>query len=144
VCLNQHHWLAHHLQAEGISFRQYGNAFLTCSDPIRLQALADALTPRDLARCAQKWLRTFTPFLTPTERREAACQHRLFLAQVEYCDNLIFQRRAALDALGERLFDANCTIGQPTKLATIFGRKVTKRHRGNSKPSSKILTCPIR
>jgi hypothetical protein len=43
VCLNQHHWLAHRLGAEGISFRQYGNAFLTCGDPMRLQHTAVAL-----------------------------------------------------------------------------------------------------
>lgn len=142
VCLNQHHWLAHRLSAEGISFRQCGNALLTCGDPTRLQQLADALTPRDLARCAQKWLRAFTPFFTPSERREAACEHRLFLAQVEYCDNQIFQRRAALDALGERLFDANRTIGQPTKLATIFGRKITKRHRGKLETIIEDLDLP--
>ena len=92
--------------------------------------LADSLAARDIERCAQKWLRAFTPFFTPTERRTASCQHRLFFAQVEYCDNLIFGRRAGLDALGERLLDANRTIGQPTKMATIFGRKVTKRYRG--------------
>ena len=142
VCLNQHHWLARRLTAEGIAFRQCGNAFLTCSDPPRLQGLADALTPRDLAHCAQKWLRAFTPFFTPTERREAACQHRLFVSQVEYCDNLIFQRRAALDALGERLFDANRTIGKPTKLATIFGRKVTRRHRGKLETLIQQLDLP--
>jgi hypothetical protein len=142
VCLNQHHWLANRLLAEGIAVRQCGNAFVTCGDPRRLQHLADALTPRDLARCAQKWLRTFTPFFTPTERREAACHHRLFLAQVEYCDNLIFRRRAALDALGDRLFDANRTIGQPTKLATIFGRKVTKRHRGKLETIIEDLDLP--
>src|SRR5688572_30086454 len=142
VCLNQHHWLARRLTAEGIAYRQCANAFVTCRDQPRLQALADSLTPRDLARCAQKWLRTFTPFFTPTERREAACQHRLFLAQVEYCDNLIFQRRAALDALGDRLFDANRTIGQPTKLATIFGRKVTKRYRGKLETLIEDLDLP--
>jgi hypothetical protein len=130
VCLNQHHWLANRMRAEGIHFRQCANAFLTCSDPARLQQLADSLTARDVERCAQKWLRAFTPFFTPTERRQAACHHRLFHAQVEYCDNAIFHRRAAVDALGARLFDANRTIGQPTKLATIFGRKVTKRYRG--------------
>jgi hypothetical protein len=80
--------------------------------------------------------------LHATERREAACQHRLFLAHVEYCDNLIFQRRAALDALGERLFDANRTIGQPTKLATIFGRKITKRHRGKLETVVQDLDLP--
>jgi hypothetical protein len=142
VCLNQHHWLANRLRAEGISFRQCGNAFLTCSNPIRLQQLADALTARDLERCAQKWLRAFTPFFTPTERRQAACQHRLFLSQVEYCDNLIFHRRAGLDALGERLFDANRTIGQPTKLAAVFGRKVTKRYRGKLETLIEDLDLP--
>jgi len=142
VCLNQHHWLARRLTAERIAFRQCGNALLTCGDSARLQQLADALTPRDLSRCAQKWLRALTPFFTPTDRRAAACQHRLFLAQVEYCDNLIFHRRAALDALGERLFDANRTIGQPTKLATIFGRKVTKRHRGKLETIIEDLDLP--
>jgi hypothetical protein len=142
VCLNQHHWLANRLRAEAITFRQCGNAFLTCGDPTRLQQLADSVTARDLERCAQKWLRAFTPFFTPTERRQAACQHRLFLAQVEYCDNLIFERRAALDALGERLLDANRTIGQPTKLAMVFGRKVTKRYRGKLETLIEDLDLP--
>jgi hypothetical protein len=142
VCLNQHHWLTNRLRSEGLTCRQCGNAFLPCSHPTRLQELADALTPRDLERCAQKWLRMFTPFFTPTERRHAACQHRLFLAQVEYCDNLIVHRRAALDALGERLFDANRSIGQPTKLATVFGRTVTKRYRGKLETLIEDLGLP--
>jgi hypothetical protein len=33
-------------------------------------------------------------------------------------------------SIGERLLDANRTIGQPNKITTIFGRKVTKRHHG--------------
>ena len=51
-----------------------------------------------------------TPFLTAREREHAGCQHRLFFSQVEYCDNLIFRRRAALDNLGERLLDATGKI----------------------------------
>jgi hypothetical protein len=140
LCLNQHHWLAQRLEAEGSRFRRCSNAFLQCSNPIRLQTLADSLTPRDLERCATKWLRALVPFFTPTERH--VCNHRLFFAQVEYCDNLIFHRRAALDALGERLLDANRTIGQPTKLAMIFGRKITKRHRGKLETLIEDLDLP--
>jgi len=140
ICLNQHHWLANRMRTEGITFRQCGNAFLRCSDPVRLQELADALTPRDLERCAQKWLRTLVPFFTATER--PVCTHRLFFAQVEYADTLIFHRRAALDALGERLFDANRTIGQPTKLAMIFGRKITRRHHGKLETIIEDLDLP--
>ncbi len=130
VYLNQHHWLAIHLRAAGISFQQCANAFVKCGDPSRLQELADSITARDLASCAEKWLTRFTPFFTAQERHAGGCRHRLFFAQVEYCDNLIFRRRAALDALGERLLDANRTIGQPNKITVIFGRKVTKHYRG--------------
>ena len=130
VCLNQHHWLATRMREEGIDFQQCTNAFLRCANPARLQELADSLTARDLLTCGQKWLTTFTPFFTEKERRQAGCQHRLFFAQVEHCDNLIFRRRAALDRMGERLLDANRTIGQPNKITMIFGRKVTKQYSG--------------
>ena len=130
VCLNQHHWLANRLRQEGIDFRQCSNAFVKCSNPERLQQLSDSLTSKDLLACGQKWLAYFTPFFRESERRQAGCQHRLFFAQVEYCDNLLFFRRAALDQMGERLLDANRTIGQPNKITVIFGRKVTRQYRG--------------
>jgi hypothetical protein len=142
VCLNQHHWLAHRMREEGIDFRQCSNAFLKCEDPGRLQELADSLTARDLLTCGQKWLAYFTPFFTEAERKQAGCQHRLFFAQVEYCDNLIFHRRAALDRLGERLLDANRTIGQPNKITTIFGRRVTRQYRGELKTVIEDLDLP--
>src|ERR1700758_4986910 len=130
VCLNQHHWLANRMRAEGIDFEQSSNAFLKCRHPQKLQELADSLTAHDLLSCGQKWLACLTPFFKESERQEAGCQHRLFFAQVEYCDNLIFHRRAALDQLGQRLLDANRTIGQPKKITMIFGRKVTKQYKG--------------
>lgn len=142
VCLNQHHWLANQLRTEGIDFQQRANALLRCRTPERLQDLADSLTARDLASCGEKWLTRFTPFFTARERNQAGCRHRLFFSQVEYCDNLIFHRRAALDALGERLLDANRTIGQPTKLTVIFGRKITRRYRGQLQTVIQDLQLP--
>jgi len=130
VCLNQHYWLANRMREQGIDFKQSTNAFLKCAAPARLQELSDSLSPRDLATCGQKWLARLTPFFTAGERQQAGCQHRLFFSQVEFCDNIIFHRRAALDKLGERLLDANRTIGQPDKITMIFGRKVSKRYRG--------------
>src|SRR5262245_19724884 len=142
VCLNQHHWVANRLRAEGISFQQCSNAFLKCADPLRLQDLADSLTAHDLASCGQKWLTRFTPFFTDHERQHAGCRHRLFFSQVEYCDNLIFRRRASLDDLGQRLLDANRTIGQPNKITVIFGRRVTKRYRGQLQTVIEDLHLP--
>jgi hypothetical protein len=142
VCLNQHHWLANRLREERISFEKTSNAFLKCSHFARLQELADSLTAKDLLSCGQKWLTAFTPFFSARERKDAACRHRLFFAQVEYCDNLIFHRRAALDALGERLLDASRTIGRPDKITTIFGRKVTNHYRGKLQTEIEDMHLP--
>lgn len=142
VCLNQHHWLANRMIEEGVEFQQTTNAFLKCGDPTRLQELADSLSSQDLLRCGQKWLATFTPFFSDQERRECGCQHRLFFSQVEYCDNLIFRRRAAVDELTERLLDANRTIGQPKKITMIFGRKVTQHYKGKLQTVIEDLDLP--
>jgi hypothetical protein len=142
ICLNQHHWLANRMRESGIRFKQCSNAFLTCAAPDRLQELADALTHRDLVICGQKWLTHLTPFFSAREREQAGCQHRLFFSQVEYCNNLIFHRRAALDMLGERLLDANRTIGQPNKITVIFGRKITKQYRGKLQTEIEDMNLP--
>jgi len=142
VCLNQHHWLANRMREESVDFKQCGNAFIKCAAPERLHKLAASLTPRDLLTCGQKWLTRLTPFFTATERQEAGCQHRLFFSQVEFCDNLIFYRRAALDKLGERLLDANRTIGQPNKITAIFGRKITKQYRGKLQTEIENMDLP--
>ena len=130
ICLNQHNWLALKMKQAGIRFTQTANAFRQCSDPAALQKMADSLTANDLLRCAHKWLSRLIPFFSPKERREAGCWHQLFFAQVEYCDNLIFRRRTALDELGERLHHANRMIGRPDKLTVIYGRRVTKQYHG--------------
>ena len=131
------------MREEGIDFKQCANAFTRCAKPKRLQQLADSLTPWDLLRCGQKWLARLTPFFTARERQESGCRHRLFFSQVELCDNLIFQRRTALDKLGERLLDANRTIGQPNKITVIFGRRISKHYRGKLQTKIEDMDLPL-
>lgn len=130
VCLNQHGWIAQQLKKRGIRFQKSDNAFSGCADPEMLQQIADAFSPGHLMARVRKWLAYLTPFFTNEERNEHGCHHRLFVAQIEYCHNLIFRRRAVLDALQERLLDANRSIGQPNKLTLLFGRRVNKCYRG--------------
>lgn len=80
------------------------------------------------------------PSSLPRSASTPACS--LFFSQTEYCDNLIFRRRAALDALAQRLLDANRAIGQPTKLTTIFGRRITRHHRGKLQTVIEDLDLP--
>jgi len=142
VCLNQHHWLAIRMAEEKIDFQQQTNAFLRCSNVARLQELADSLAARDMLQCAQKWLAAFTPYLTDRERKYVGCQHRLFFSQVEYCDNQIFYRRAAVEELTQRLLDLNRNIGQPKKITTIFGRRITKEYKGKLQTVIEDLDLP--
>jgi len=142
VCLNQHHWIANRLKQQGIRFRQSTNAFASCADPKILQQIADSLSAKDLSRCGRKWLAQLTPFFTERERKQAGVEHRLFFSQIEYCDNLIFSRRAAVDELSQRLLDANRTIGQPNKISVIFGRKVQKNHAGKLQTVIEDLDLP--
>ena len=61
------------------------------------------------------WLAYLTPFFTYQERHQKGCQHRLFFAHVEYCNNLIFRREEVLGALRSQ----------------IFGRRIRRRCNGN-------------
>lgn len=130
ICLNQHYWLANKMSHAGIRFQQAGNCFRQCSDPEALQKFADSLTANDILHCGHKWINRLIPFFRAQERRQAGCWHQLFFAQVEYCENLIFRQRTALDELGDRLLDANRNLGRPDKLTVIFGRKVGKQYHG--------------
>jgi hypothetical protein len=134
VCVNQHEWLARRLQAESIPFRKAANAFVQCSDPERLQQLADGLTPTDLEVPVHRWLRELVPFYASADPNHASeSMYRLFASQVEYSTNLIFKERAALDRMAERLLDLNRGIGRPDKLSTVFGHRITKTYRGGLK-----------
>lgn len=132
VCMNGHEWLAQQMRKLGISFRKEANAFRSCSDPARLQQLSDRFSWKDITICADRWFSRLVPFFTDASRNHG-CRHSLFSSQVEYCTNLVFKRRRALDGLCERLFDLNRTIGRPEKLTTIFGRRITKAYRGELK-----------
>ena len=138
VCLNQHHWLANRMSEEGIDFRQCANAFIRCSTPERLQQLADSLDPRELSTCGQKWLARLTPSL---RERGGDAGHRHSPGPRFDGDNPI-RRRAALDKLGERLLDANRTIGQPNKITMIFGRRISRHHRGKLQTEIEDMNLP--
>jgi len=58
-----------------------------------LQQVADSLSPEHLIQRCRKWVSYLAPFFS-REERDAGCQHRFFITQIEYCHNLIFRRRA--------------------------------------------------
>jgi hypothetical protein len=121
VWVNGHNWLACQLQREGIAFKKRDNLFVACAQPQRLQELSDAFAPADIIGPVESWVARLLPFFSAAERREGY-RHQLYMAQVEYCHNLIFHKQAAAQRLFDRLMDANRAMGHPDKLAVVFGR----------------------
>ena len=119
LCINGHEWLARQLTKEQIAFTQCGNAFVECAHPRRWQELADQFSHEHIVPFAHRWLAQLVPTLTPSEQRRQGYGFRLFVSQVEYCDNILFHERVALDRLHERLIDANRTLGRPDRLMYI-------------------------
>src|SRR6516164_2869235 len=78
--------------------------------------------------------------------RERARGSRLSASLVFLADRVLRQphlhRRAALDNLGERLLDANRTIGQPNKITMIFGRRISRHYRGKLQTEIEDMNLP--
>ena len=135
VWLNGHNWLKGQLHKEGIAFRTRENLFVECARPERLQELSDAFAPADIVPTVDAWLSRLLPFFSEAERQQGY-RHQLYMAQMEYCHNLIFTEHAALDRLFSRLMDANRGLGHPDKLAIIFGRS---RFRPDTRTGETVL-----
>lgn len=121
VWMNGHNWLACQMQREGIAFEKRDNLFVACAQPQRLQELSDAFAPEHILGSVEAWMPRLLPFFNATER-EQGYRHQLYMTQIEYCQNLIFHKKAALHRLFDRLMDANRELGHPDKLAIVFGR----------------------
>jgi hypothetical protein len=66
--LNGHEWLKRQLAKEGIGFQGLDNGLLSCQDPKRLQALAEALGPEQIQGFLTKWLKRLPLPLSAADR----------------------------------------------------------------------------
>ncbi len=105
VCLNQHHWLANRMREEGIEFEAMRQCLRQMRRTRASPATRQLAHPFGYSELRPKMAGTPHAVLYRQGPAESGCRHRLFFSQVEFCDNLIFRRRAALDKLGERLLD---------------------------------------
>jgi hypothetical protein len=140
--LNGHDWLAARLSAEGIAFRRSDNAFTACAAPGRLQELADAFGPDDIAAAVGPLVHEFVPRLRQPDW-PPYLQHRWFLTQVEYCHNLVFREGFNLARFFQRLLDHNRWLGRPDKVATIFRRRAFRPRTTESRVKVSMLGTPV-
>jgi hypothetical protein len=56
LCINGHEYLKRQLAKEGIDFEPLDNGILSCTDPQRMQQIADALSAAKIDALLRKWL----------------------------------------------------------------------------------------
>ena len=128
--LNGHNFIEKELDREKVGFRKNDNAFLAVSDPGALQRAADRFTSEVIRKRLEYW--TLILGAKFSKRERAAINLRRFYAvsQIEYCRNFIFKRNFPI----HRLFERGCEIGlwrtTASKIAEVFGQRVTKRLKG--------------
>src|SRR5439155_3887436 len=128
--LNGHSYLAQQLRRLGVRFRKDDNAIVACDEPSVLRRLTDALDDRLLQQRANYWAWRLAPSFTRRERRLCQLQYQWSVAQIEYAQDVIFQRRAPLRNLFRRATEIGVALGGATQTRHIFGRRIDRRYRG--------------
>ena len=126
LCLNGHEWVKQQLRQAGIAFESLDNGFLSCADPVRLQALCDALGPDDLQQFFDRWSHRLPWPLTPADRA-AGYDHRLALWQLEVSCTQVFDRPVQGRYFFEALIRENLDLGRPDRVSLLFPTKLNPR-----------------
>ncbi len=128
--LNGHSFIEQELKRAGIGFRKDDNAFLAVDDAAALQASADRLSPEIIRRRLDYWTLILGPKFSKKERAKLNLSRFYAISQIEYCRNFIFRRHFPI----HKLFERSCELGlwrlSADKIATIFGKRVSRRMHG--------------
>jgi hypothetical protein len=128
--LHGHEWLKRQLAKEGIACQALDNGFLSCADPQRLQALADALGPEEIQSFLKKWLDRL-PLPLTTADRAAGFDYRISVWQMELSLTQIVDRPLAGRQFFEEVIRDNLDLGRPDRVQLIFPRKITRSTPGS-------------
>ena len=128
--LNGHSFIEQELNRAQVGFRKNDNAFLAVDDVAALQAAADRLSPGIIRKRLDYWTFVLGPKFSAKERERLNLSRFYAIAQIEYCRNFIFKRHFPI----HKLFERSCEIGlwrlSADKIATIFGKRVSRRMHG--------------
>jgi hypothetical protein len=129
LCLNGHEWAKRQLDKRHITYEALDNGFLSCSEPVKLQEICDALGPEDIDRVFRKWLRRIPLPLRPEDRR-AGYDWDLSIWQMEVSLTQIFDRPLRGREFFEEIIRDNLDLGRPDRVPLVFDRAVTKKTPG--------------
>ena len=128
--LNGHHFVSERLRGTGVALYQQDNAILRVSDPVALQAAADALTPAVLQERCDYWTAKLAPQFSRAEHAAMDLRYHYSLAQIELATDVIFHQPSPLRAQFRRAVELGLLLGGADRTTHLFGRQITARYGG--------------
>jgi hypothetical protein len=100
------------------------------TDPVALQAAADALTPTVLQARCDSWVTKVAPQFSPAERAAADLRYRYSMGQIELATDVIVAEPSPLRALFRRAVELGLLLGGTDRTTHLFGRRITAQYGG--------------
>lgn len=126
VWLNGHEWVKRQALREGIGYTELENGFATCSEPERLQAICDSLSPEHVQAFFDHWITQIPTPLGP-QARAAGYWWELSMRQTELSLTLVFDAPRHARTFFEALVQDNIGIGRPEDISLAFARKARSK-----------------
>ena len=123
--LNGHEYLKRQLTQAGIVYDTRDNGILSCADPTRLQALANALSAEKIDALVRKWLARLPQPFTAAERT-AGYDYEISILQAEFALTQVLDRPLTGRLFFETVIRENLDLGRPEQVQLIFERRITK------------------
>jgi hypothetical protein len=121
VCLNGHDWLARKMDRHHLGYRRLDNAFASIDDPRRAQRFADKFVHMNWPAILHRFARRVCPLFADLL---ADMQYYWVVDQAEYATDVMFQDRASLKPLYEKLLNHATLCFSAEDVLTFLGRKL--------------------
>jgi hypothetical protein len=123
--LNGHEYLKRQLAQAGIACEALDNGILSCTDPARMQVLADGLSAEKIEALIRKWQARLPQPFTASERA-AGYDYDISILQAEFALTQVLDRPQAGRLFFEAAIRENLDLGRPEEVQLIFERRITR------------------
>jgi len=125
LCINGHEYLKRQLARRAVAFTALDNGIAECSDPKKMQQIADELDAQKIDALARKWFRRLPhPFLP--KDRAAGFRYDISVLQAEFSLTQVFDRPLTGRFFFEQVIRDNLDVGRPDQVQLIFDRRVLR------------------
>lgn len=139
-CLNGHEYLKQQLGQAGIAYEALDNGILSCTDPLQMQRLAEALSAEKIEALVRKWQVHLPQPFTAAERA-AGYDYEISILQAEFALTQVLDRPVTGRLFFEAAIRENLDLGRPEQVQLIFERRILR-----STPSrfrTRIITAGV-